>query len=629
MINYNIMIISSVGSNYDETHLMGVKKFKQVDSMNIIRLENIGTLDITHLLKEIYLGSDGIFVIIKGILKGDEFISEFNSFSWSINEVNRILSKFGLGDQRIKLFKLNGKNNKDLIESFRDFFELIVLSEPNPINTDTQIIYKDTNNGYNFNNIPIKKLLYAMYKASYNYQYRSLFKAKEKILNSRKYNEIEYIHLLDSIFEAETARKCIFEELKKYKSLTLKEIINLFDFSEENIIRDIFYLKEQGYIEEVLDNELNNINSLEFEKAYHKYRIKEIKESYSENYFKSVSIIHDNKVCCHCGLCSSICPVDSIQLTRDYVYIDEGKCITCGLCYSICPQSFSIDNLQNLIKKIDNSLNYSQGLGYYKDIFSARTLKYAIKKVGQDGGIVTSILYYLFCKNLIDAVITIKHSNKYWKPKISIIEKVEDLYKTAGTTYVHAPILSILDQIKKYKKIAIVALPCKIKALFKGELFPVKLPLLNHIKYKIGLFCKECFSYEKILKLFSDKFSVEIDEIVKMDINRGKFVIALESGEIFSHPLKECDLYGSYFCNYCNDFAAELADISVGSIGSKIGWSSVIIRTKKGKEVFKGAIKNGLIENKRFIDKKPLQLNIEKQAEIKRDNSRPIQLNIF
>ncbi len=627
------MIISSAGCKYDESHLINTKKFKEDDSVKISKLENLGTLDITQLLEAIYMGFDGIFVIIKGILKGDKFISEYNSFNRPIIEANRILNKRGLGNQRIRLFKLNRINNKDLIESFRAFFKEIVRSGPNPINTDNQKIYRDTKDGYNFKDISIKKLLYATYKASYNFQYRSLFKAKENILNSGKYNENEFIGFLDSIFEAETARKYIFEELKRYKPFTLEEIINLFDFSEENIIRDIFYLKEQGYIEEIFeelpDIELNHNNSLEFKKYCYKYRIKEIRESYGENYFKSVFIIHDNKVCCHCGLCTSICPVDCIELTTDYVYIDDGKCINCGLCYSICPQSFSIDNLQNLIKKSDSSLKYSQGLGYYKDIFSARTLKYSIKKVGQDGGIVTSLLHYLFDKNLIDAVVTIKHSKKYWKPKVSIIEKVEDLYKTAGSTYVHAPILSVLDKIKKYKRVAIVALPCKIKALFKGELFPVKIPLLNNIKYKIGLFCKQSFTYEKILKLFSDKFSVNIDEIAKMDINRGKFVITLESGDIFSHPLKECDLYGSDFCNYCNDFTAELADISVGSIGSKIGWSSVIIRTKKGEVIFNDAIKHGIIKTKSLIDKKPLQLNIEKLAEIKRDTSRPIQLNII
>ncbi|MBA7554305.1 hypothetical protein ES705_46919 [subsurface metagenome] len=199
-------------------------------------------------------------------------------------------------------------------------------------------------------------------------------------------------------------------------------------------------------------------------KFCYKYRIKEIKESYKENYFYSVPFLQDIKMCCHCGLCTSICPVDCIEHTTDYLYSDEGICINCGLCYSVCPQSFSIDNLKKFIKKSDTSLKYSNELGYYKNMFSARTKKYTIKIAGQNGGIVTSLLYYLFDKNLIDAVITIKYSKKYWKPKVSIIENIKGLYKTAGTTYVHAPILSILDKIEKHKKIAVVALPCKIKA---------------------------------------------------------------------------------------------------------------------------------------------------------------------
>lgn len=621
-MEYKVMIFSSAGCNYNELELDDIKKSKEVDTVKINKLENLGTLDTTQLLRTIYYGFDGLFAIINGKLKKDKFMSEFNSFYKPIVEVNRILGRRGLGNQRVKLFKFDGTNHARLNETFKDFLIKLIHSEPNPINSGIRKMQIKSNYNYNFENISIKKLLYATYKASYNFHYRSLFKAKENILKAGRYNESELIYLLDSIFEAETARKYMLEELKRYKPLTLEEILDLFDFSEENVIRDIFYLKDQGYIEEIVEQ-------IPVNKLTHKYKVKDIKDTFKENYFKSVSIIHDRNVCCNCGLCSSICPTKGIELSKDYLCIDEGLCLGCGLCYSVCPQSFSIENIYKLIKKSDTCLNYSDELGYYRNVFSARTLKYAIRKVGQDGGIVTSLLYYLLNKNLVDAVITIKHSKKNWKPEVGIIEKVEDLYKSAGSTYAHSPILSVLDKTKKYKKTAIVALPCKLKALAKGELFPAKLPFLRNIKYKIGLFCKKSFPYEKLLKLFNDKFSVNIREIVKMNINQGKFVVTIESGEIFSLPLKECNFYGSDFCNYCNDFTAELADISLGSIGSELGWSSVITRTEKGEEIFNGALKRGLIEIKSLIDKKPLQLKIERSAEIKRESSRPIELNII
>ncbi len=628
------MIFSSPGYSYNESNLVDIKKFKGVDSIKIIKIENIGSLDVTELLKTIYLGFDGIFVIISGKKGENKLVPKFNSFFRSAEETNHILYRRGLGNQRIKLFMFDGINQKKLSEAFEKFFIRLIRDGPSPINNGIRRLYTKTNYNYNFDSISIKKLLYATYQASYNYHYRSLFKAKEKILETGRYNADKFYFLLNSIFEAETARKYILEELKSHEPLTIEEIVKIFNFSEENIIRDIFYLKEQGYLEEIFveipDKKIDNhIKSLNLEDPGCRYRVNQSLENYQKNYFKSVSIIQDLNFCCHCGLCTAICPVNCSELTQNYLYIDEGKCINCGLCYSVCPQSFSINYLQKLIRKSDISLEYSNILGYYENISSAKTLKYAIKKVGQDGGIVTSLLYYLLSKNLVDAVVTIKHSKKYWNPKISIIDNIVDLYKTAGTTYVHAPILSILDKIDKDKKIAVVALPCQIKALFKGDLFPAKKPFLNNIKYKIGLFCKESFPYEKIIKLMRDKFSVNIDEIVKMDITSGKFVITLESGEVFSYPLADCDLYGSDFCNYCSDFTSELSDISVGSIGSKTGWSSVILRTKKGEKIFNGAIRHGLIEVKSFRDKKPLQTKIEKLAEIKRESSRHFELNLI
>jgi len=44
------------------------------------------------------------------------------------------------------------------------------------------------------------------------------------------------------------------------------------------------------------------------------------------------------------------------------------------------------------------------------------------------------------------------------------------------------------------------------------------------------------------------------------------------------------------------DYTAELADISVGSVGSEEGWSTVFVRTERGEEVVRGAVEKGYIE---------------------------------
>ena len=45
------------------------------------------------------------------------------------------------------------------------------------------------------------------------------------------------------------------------------------------------------------------------------------------------------------------------------------------------------------------------------------------------------------------------------------------------------------------------------------------------------------------------------------------------------------------------DFTSELSDISVGSVGSEEGWSTIIVRTDKGLELLKNAEKDEYYTN--------------------------------
>ena len=69
-------------------------------------------------------------------------------------------------------------------------------------------------------------------------------------------------------------------------------------------------------------------------------------------------------------------------------------------------------------------------------------------------------------------------------------------------------------------------------------------------------------------------------------------------------------------CEYCYDFAAEFADLSVGSIGSELGWSTVITRSKVGVEIVKKAKAAGAIETKKLAEE---QINeVRKLASFKK-----------
>ncbi|MCK4479549.1 MAG: Coenzyme F420 hydrogenase/dehydrogenase, beta subunit C-terminal domain, partial [Candidatus Lokiarchaeota archaeon] len=433
----------------------------------------------------------------------------------------------------------------------------------------------------------------------------------------------------------ETERKLVLEALIGKEPLFLEEISKtLKDFPPENVICDIIYLKEQGYIEEHIEIKTKTVikkikgeeKEVEEKEYFYRYQVKEIPDGFIEHFFETVSIVFDSKVCCQCGWCSSICPVNAITVTADTLEIDDEICIKCGLCYSVCPRSFSIEQAGKSINKLDKSLKFSEKINGYINTYSASTTKDDIKKVRQDGGIVTAICEYLLKNKLVDAIVAVQHSEDKWKPEPVIVDDLKDLYKTGGTKYANASTLAIIGKAKKYDKIAVVGTPCMMNAIEKSNLFPSGIPFFKNIKYKIGLFCMESFPYEGVLGLIKEQFNQDFNKVTKMDISGGKFIIYLDTGEDLRVPLKDVKSYARNNCHYCEDLTADYADISVGSIGSGSGWSSVITRNEKGEKIYKEAIKAGLIESKSLKEVKPGQFLLERIAGIKRKNCKSIIL---
>ncbi len=490
-------------------------------------------------------------------------------------------------------------------------------------------------NNVNFNGVSPKNLMDATYKAVENFQIRAFFEAKNDILSVGKLSEEEFYEILDAMIDAETERKLVLESLKGKEPLFLEEIAKILkEFPKENVIRDVIYLKEQGYIEEHIEIKTKTVikkikgeeKEVEEKEYFYRYQVKDLPDDFIEHFFEPVSIVFDSEVCCQCGWCSSICPVNAITVTADILEIDDETCMKCGICYSVCPKSFSIEQAGRSINKLDKSLKFSEKINGYINTYSASTTKDDIKKVRQDGGVVTSILQYLLENKLVDAIVAVQHSEEKWKPEPVIVDDLKDLYKTGGTKYANASTLAIIDKAKKYDKIAVVGTPCIMNAIEKGTLFPSGLPFFKNIKYRIGLFCMESFPYEGVLNLIKEQFQKDFNKVTKMDISGGKFIIYLDSGEDLRVPLKEVKSYARHNCHYCEDLTADFADISVGSIGSPSGWSSVITRTKIGEKIYKEAIEAGLIESKSLKEVKPGQPLLERIAGIKRKNCKPIKL---
>ena len=120
--------------------------------------------------------------------------------------------------------------------------------------------------------------------------------------------------------------------------------------------------------------------------------------------------------------------------------------------------------------------------------------------------------------------------------------------------------------------------------------------------------CTESFTYEGLFeKHIKENMTIDLNNISKMNI-KGKIIVSLTTGEEKSISLSEAKQYTRPSCNLCNDFSAELADISAGGLGLT-GWTFIILRTEKGEQIFRNAVKAGILRTKK-VDKESFAQNL-------------------
>jgi len=314
-----------------------------------------------------------------------------------------------------------------------------------------------------------------------------------------------------------------------------------------------------------------------------------------------------DKNCILCGLCYRICEelvgVSAINaqnrgVSRDvdtpYGELSE-DCIACGACALVCPTKSILErkNIYPLscvdIKEMEEEFlcgTVDNDLGVNREMFAGKS-----NIEGQDGGMVTAILQQGIEAELLDAAV-VAQKNKSCGANAALVDETESILQAKGTKYVRvsviAPLLDALNQGKR--RIAVVGTPCQIRVVRKLQrqgYFNDKFPDAEIVL--IGLFCFESFDYELLRNQIRELFGIDLDSAEKMQIARGKFIVTVE-GKEYSCRVRELEKVVRAGCGFCNDLVSRLADISIGSIGSPDGYSTVIVRSGRGERLLEAAV---------------------------------------
>jgi coenzyme F420-reducing hydrogenase beta subunit len=300
--------------------------------------------------------------------------------------------------------------------------------------------------------------------------------------------------------------------------------------------------------------------------------------------------------CSSCGTCEAICPVNApvvrrgtvdvslekrnyrkMELKTEVIFqgvnpfkVDINPCVQCYACERVCPilDGFPEDEFGNIrAMKAGRS----------------RTLH------GQDGAVVSQILKSLLEQGEIDCAIGVVRNDK-WETEVVMFTSPEEVARVAGTKYTYQPVVASIRDIhrayadtfqkglKKYKKVALVGVPCQVHGahLFREN--------FNRIELIIGLICMESFSEEIMFsEVIPKTMGVDIRDVVKMNFHKGKFIVGTtkETKEV---PIKDVAPMARKGCGFCCDYTSYYADISVGSVGSDDGYSTIFVRTETGEK---------------------------------------------
>lgn len=348
----------------------------------------------------------------------------------------------------------------------------------------------------------------------------------------------------------------------------------------------------------------------------------------SKGFDELKKLIIDTGLCSRCGTCAAFCERVEMkehgpELVQECIMeLDAIKCGDMGTCYDNCPiLSFSQAELD---EKVFGAAREDKVLGNYKKIVAVKSKTPEILEKSQDGGAVTALLLCALEEKLVEGAI-VASKNEDWNPEANIAYDKEALLASSGTKYSSTPSVTTFGRsMNRHRKLALVGTGCQIAGARKAEHGTLKV-LIDKKKESenpfniltIGLFCYENFVYSKFKAKVEEEFGIKLGDIVKNDIIKGKVIIRTKDGKEHVKPVKVFNDIVEDCCKLCEDFTASFADLSVGSVGSGDGWSTVIVRSDKGLELLEKAAAKGYVEVK-----EDAKLEIIKKTEASKEKKR-------
>jgi coenzyme F420 hydrogenase subunit beta len=268
--------------------------------------------------------------------------------------------------------------------------------------------------------------------------------------------------------------------------------------------------------------------------------------------------------CVQCGACIAACPSDSIGIGADGLPKLVKMCTGCSLCWDFCPRggmrheatwSLPVAGSDGAEWKITGAAGAAgQGLGRVEETYTARVRPRV--PGAQDGGVVSALLIALLEAGDLDGALLARESH----------------------------------DLPPQPRIAVVGTPCEVEAIRAMQARPWTwgASQVDAVALTIALLCTKSFNYEQLMvEEVQRRRGIPLEQVGKVDVIHGRMIVEDSDGQVLvDEPVR--DFHGAALkgCDECADFLGHAADLSIGSVGSEDGYSSVLVRTPTGRIAF-------------------------------------------
>ncbi|NHC11101.1 Coenzyme F420 hydrogenase/dehydrogenase, beta subunit C-terminal domain [Stutzerimonas degradans] len=331
-----------------------------------------------------------------------------------------------------------------------------------------------------------------------------------------------------------------------------------------------------------------------------------------------------NDLCSGCGMCSSVASDDAVQirlnadgyhrpvLNKAYA----GKSIASEQASSAFAKSCPALNLDIRPYK---TANYHPVWGEILETLKGHALDNEVRQAGSSGGVISALAQYCLEQKLVDGVIQIQASQTDPLENVATISRSrQNIIASSGSRYAPASPAQALKWVAmSTEKYLFIGKPCDVAAVRQMQAHDPRLK--QNIPYVVSFMCAGTPSLHGTEQVL-DQLGVERDDVTSFryrgDGWPGLTKATLKNGD--ARTMTYNDSWGKVLnrhlqtrCKICPDGIGEFADIvcADGWEGDEKGYPSfeerdgnslILIRTDKGRELFRNAEANGVVQAEAF-----------------------------